>query len=192
VTEWTAQYSIQGRVDWKGAGVNGCTECVCCEYFYWKSRLLKHRANRECLSLLFVAALFVLFVTNNGSVLRNTLACSCNHSCSGKLHVLDTQYYGCVYLSLVIKQATIMCRIFICGLPGCTIFSSAACPAVQYFPTLSDILHDFRKSGIEYKMFVLNLYTSVWNIFRSKKTWAWYSKNINWTSRKVTGIIFRF
>jgi len=45
----------------------GYTECVRCEYLYGKSRLLKQTANEECLSLLFVGALFVIFVTNNNT-----------------------------------------------------------------------------------------------------------------------------
>ena len=45
----------------------GCTECVRCEYLYEECRLLKQTANKGCLSLLLVVALFVLFVTNNNT-----------------------------------------------------------------------------------------------------------------------------
>jgi len=66
VTVSTAQNSIYGSAQLKGTGGNDCIECVRCEYFYGKSRLLKYTANKECLSLLFIAVLFVLF-GNNGS-----------------------------------------------------------------------------------------------------------------------------
>jgi len=50
-----------------GSWVNYCTECVRWEYCYGKSRLLKHTANKECLSLAFIAVLFVLFAANNNT-----------------------------------------------------------------------------------------------------------------------------
>ena len=58
-------FGTANRCDWKGTGVNDCTEFVRCEYYYEESRLLKYTANKELLSLLFIVALFVLFVNNN-------------------------------------------------------------------------------------------------------------------------------
>ena len=46
-------------------GVNSCTGCVGCEYYYGKRGLLEQRANSEWLSLLCGAALCVPFVTNS-------------------------------------------------------------------------------------------------------------------------------
>ena len=55
------------------------------------------------------------------------------------------------------------------------ILSSVACPALQYFSTLSHKQHDFRKQVIEHKMCVSSLSTPfVSNIFHFKKKWARY------------------
>ena len=55
---------------------------------------------------------------------------------------------------------------------ACTILSSVACPALQYFSTLSQEWHDFWKKVIEHKMRVLISSTnSVLNISYSGKNW---------------------
>jgi Na+-translocating ferredoxin:NAD+ oxidoreductase RnfD subunit len=64
VTKSTSKYVIKGSA-LKANWVNDCTECVRCEYLCGKRTLLKQGANKESCSLLFIAALFVLFVTNN-------------------------------------------------------------------------------------------------------------------------------
>ena len=56
---------------------------------------------------------------------------------------------------------------------ACAILSSVACPALQYFSTLSHKRHDFRQKVTEHKMWVLVLCTTfVWNISYSEKNLA--------------------
>ena len=51
----------------------------------------------------------------------------------------------------------------------CTILSSVACPALQYYSTLSHKRYDFRNRTTEYKMCALIFATTfVWNISHSK------------------------
>jgi len=55
----------------------------------------------------------------------------------------------------------------------CAVFSSVACPALQYISTLSHKRHDFRKQVTESTMCVVIFSrTFVWNISHSKKKWA--------------------
>jgi len=71
---------------------------------------------------------------------------------------------------------------------ACSILSSVACPAVQYFSTLSHTRHDFRKSIIEHKMCVSNSSTNyVRNIFHSKKKWARYDRKFISVFSRSTG-----
>jgi len=65
-------------------------------------------------------------------VQRNNEANSCHHGCSGK--AVCTTYSACVFVALVIQHAMRMRRTVICGLSGCTTFS-----------TLSHKRHDFRR-----------------------------------------------
>ena len=55
---------------------------------------------------------------------------------------------------------------------------SLACPALQYFPTLSHKRHDFRgKKGTDNKMCVYIFSTTfVWHNSHSKTKWVWYNK----------------
>jgi hypothetical protein len=71
---------------------------------------------------------------------RNNEVRSSNHFCRGK--AISITYCECVSVALVIQHAKRMSHI---------ILSSEACPAVQYFPTLSHKRQDFRKTVIEHK-----------------------------------------
>jgi len=54
---------------------------------------------------------------------------------------------------------------------ACAILSSWACPALQYFSTLSHKRNDFRKEVIEYKLCILIFSTTfVWNRSHSRRT----------------------
>jgi hypothetical protein len=72
----------------------------------------------------------------------------------------------------------------ICSLsyPSCSayaILSSVACPALQYFTTLSHKRNDFRKKNTEQLTWDLIFSTTfVCNISHSKKKWARYDKKI--------------
>jgi hypothetical protein len=91
-------------------------------------------------------------------------------------------YSECVILALVI-----------CKRCACAILLSVVCPAIQYFSTLSHKRHDFRKTVIEDKMWVLITSTTfVWNISHSKKNWARCYLKLYCSSHKVLVILVRF
>jgi hypothetical protein len=61
----------------------------------------------------------------------------------------------------------------------CAILSSVACPAVQYFSTLSHKRNDFRKKKkklLSTKCVFIFSTTFLWNILHSKKKWTRYDK----------------
>ena len=75
---------------------------------------------------------------------------------------------------------------------ACAILSSVACPALQYFSTLSHRLQNFRKKKkiTEYEIWVLIFSTSfVGNISHSRQKRAICSKNVYFSSCKVTFIL---
>ena len=68
----------------------------------------------------------------------------------------------------------------------CAILPSVACPALQYFSTLSHKRHDFREKVTEHKMCVLIFCTTfVWNISHSEKNLARYDQNVYRSACKV-------
>ena len=72
---------------------------------------------------------------------------------------------------------------------ACAVLSSVACPAVQYFSTLSHKRHDFRKKKvIEHKLCVLIFCTT---FLQSKKNSTRYDRNVCWSSCTVPVIIVR-
>ena len=76
---------------------------------------------------------------------------------------------------------------------ACAMLSQVACPALQYFSTLTHKRQDFRKTVTEYKTCILTSCTTfVWNISHYKKNWARYDKNIYWSLYKVPFILARF
>jgi len=95
---------------------------VRCEYFNGEIRLLKHRTNKECLSLAFIAALFVLFANNNSKTDDKRTIRSCNLCCGTKTVIITRTYSGCVLVALNIQHAMGVRHIAICGLPRSTIF----------------------------------------------------------------------
>jgi hypothetical protein len=59
---------------------------------------------------------------------------------------------------------------------ACTIMSSVAYPALQYFSTFSHKRHDFWKTVLKIKCVLIFSITSVWNISHSKTNWARYDQ----------------
>ena len=90
-------------------------------------------------------------------VQRNIEARSCNDCCSGQ--AISIPYSVCVFVVLGIQHAM---RIRM---------SSAACPAVQIFSTLSHKRQDLKKKNTQNVCFDFST-TFVWNISHSKKNWA--------------------
>ena len=66
---------------------------------------------------------------------------------------------------------------------ACAILSPVACPALQYFSTVSPKRNDFRKKCVQYKtrIFIFSP-VLVWRIFHSKNSWATYCQNLTLVS----------
>ena len=76
---------------------------------------------------------------------------------------------------------------------ACAILSTVACPALQYFPTLSHKRHDFRKKNIEYKMCVLIFLKFVSkNFLTLRKIDRDIIINVHTSSCEVPDIIVRY
>jgi hypothetical protein len=61
---------------------------------------------------------------------------------------------------------------------ACAIFSSVACPAVQYISTLSYKRQDFRKKKNLTWNVCFDLLHNIWNNSQSKKNWVRYDQNM--------------
>ena len=79
---------------------------------------------------------------------------------------------------------------------ACAILSSVACPALQYFSTLSDNLHDFREKKVtEHKMcfdFSLQSFFFFLKHLILKRNERDMIQNVHWSSCKVSFILGGF
>ena len=93
--------------------------------------------------------------------------------------VAEKQYSECVFVELVIEDATHMRHIVICGLPRSTIF----------FHIISQTAL-FKKQGAQHKMCVQIFSTNVSEIFLIlRRTECDVVKNVYWSSCKVPVIL---
>ena len=106
---------------------------------------------------------------------RNTEERSRNHCC--RVKAMCITYSECVSIALVTQQVKCTRRI---------ITSFVACPALPSFPTLSHKGHDFGEKGIEHKMCVLILSTTLSEIFLIlRRSTRRMIINVYWSSCKV-------
>jgi len=76
---------------------------------------------------------------------------------------------------------------------ACAILSSVACPALQYFSTLSHKRQAFRKKVTEHKMFVVVFSTDLLETFPFlRRTERDMVKSVYWSSRKVQAFLSYF
>ena len=81
-----------------------------------------------------------------------------------------------MFVAFVIQDAMLMLRI---------ILSFVACPAVQYFSTLSHERHDFRKTLLNIEHVLIFSSTFVWNFLILRKNERRVIKNVYLSSCKV-------
>ena len=74
------------------------------------------------------------------------------------------------------------------------VLSSVACPALQYFSTLSHKRHDFRGGGelLNTKCAFWSCLQYVWNISHSTRNSVRYDQNTYWSSCKVPVILVTY
>ena len=100
----------------------------------------------------------------------------CNHCCCGK--AISIKYSECAFVVLVIQHAKPMWR---------NILSSVACPAVQYFSTLSHQSPAFPEKGYWTQCVCFEFYaTSVWNVSHSKKNSARHHHKCTYVFKEST------
>jgi hypothetical protein len=93
----------------------------------------------------------VQYITMHGTIYHDARYSECQ---------ISFTYSDCVCVALVIQHAMRMHHV---------ILSSVACPALQYFSTLSHKRHDFREKFTDYKIGVLIFSTTfIWNISHYK------------------------
>ena len=117
----------------------------------------------SCYQSLRYVLLYPLLIKNRQCTYDVTEARSCNHCCSGE--AISIIYSACVFVVLISQH------------PACAILSPVACPALQYFSTLSHKRYDFWKikTLTEHKICDLIFSTHfVWTISHSKKKLARY------------------
>jgi len=170
----TAQSTVFGtanRCDWVNCTVQhigqsvlkgnwGYTECVRCEYLYGDSRLLKQTANKECLSLLFVAVLFV-----------RQCRCDVTLRC---VRVTIFYWKSRKYYIFWVCSCSLKYPASNAHAPYCHLWPAPLCSIFPHYLTNSTIFE--KKRVTEHKMCVLVLWTDcVWYIANYRKSSVRYN-----------------
>jgi len=106
---------------------------------------------------------------------------SYNHCYSGKVTSITYSEYASVALGIQHEYA-------------CTILSSMACPALQYFSTLSHKRHDFRekKNYCTWNCVLVFSLKFVWKLLSLRRNEPDLITNVHWSSCKVPVIPVKF